>query len=99
MRDSLTGCTTSDYAAEDTSYDPAIQSTAGEKSRMKRADAVARALREPGRAVAIGLTRAPGVSKMRPKMVLYMVNMLHMWSWKNDMQPTENAVGYVLARV
>ena len=65
---------------------------------MKREDAVARALSEPGRALVIGLTRTPGVSKMRPRIVLYMVNMLHMWSWENDTQPPEKAVGYVLAR-
>ncbi len=39
-----------------------------------------------------------GVTKIRPKMVLYMLNMLHMWSLINDMQPSEKAVGYVLAR-
>gem|GEM_PF-2863276 len=30
---------------------------------------------------------------MRPKIVLYMLNMLNMWSWENDTQPSENAVG------
>lgn len=44
------------------------------------------------------LTPSRGVTKMRPKMVLYMLNMLHMWSWENDTQPSEKAVGYVLTR-
>ena len=44
------------------------------------------------------MTCSLGVPKMRPKMLLYMVYMLHMWSEENHMQPTENAVGYVLAR-
>ena len=29
-------------------------------------------------------------------MLLYMFNMLHMWSWLIDVQPPEIAVGYVL---
>lgn len=39
------------------------------------------------------LTPSRGVTKMRPKMVLYLVNMLYMWSREKDTQPSENAVG------
>ena len=34
-----------------------------------------------------------GGTRMRPKFVLYMLNMLHTWSWETDTQPSENAVG------
>ena len=42
------------------------------------------------------LTRAQGVPKIRPKSVLYMLNMLNMESWSIDTQLLGNTVGYVL---
>ena len=48
------------------------------QNRVRQLDALARILGGCDRTSAVGLTRAQGVTKMRPKMVLYMVNMLHM---------------------
>lgn len=41
------------------------------------------------------LTSLKGVAKMKPELLLYMLNMLHMWSRESDRQLAENAVGYV----
>ena len=43
------------------------------------------------------LTSPRGVSKMRPKMVCNMFNMVHMESNDFGLQPFENAISYVLA--
>ena len=41
------------------------------------------------------LAPAQGVARMKPEMLLNMLNMLHMWSRESDRQLADKMVGYV----